>query len=140
MAEIRGLAEVKKAIRRNDGRIRNALAAGLYLEGLRIIGQAVRLTPVKTNRLRASHYAAPPNPRRARPEVEIGYGVDYAVPVHERLEVNHPNGEAKFLQKPLDKARSGWETRIALRTKQNFERGTRLGSIPATAPTRPRET
>lgn len=34
-------------------------------------------------------------------EVRIGYSAPYAVPVHERLDVYHPTGQAKFLEQPL---------------------------------------
>lgn len=30
-----------------------------------------------------------------------GYSMYYAVPVHERLELRHPIGQAKFLEQPL---------------------------------------
>lgn len=32
---------------------------------------------------------------------ESGRMVDYAVPVHENLDAHHPNGEAKFIERPL---------------------------------------
>lgn len=32
---------------------------------------------------------------------KVGYSAPYAVPVHERLDVYHPIGQAKFLEQPL---------------------------------------
>lgn len=34
-------------------------------------------------------------------QVRVGYSASYAVPVHERLDVHHPVGQAKFLEQPL---------------------------------------
>lgn len=34
-------------------------------------------------------------------QVKVGYSAPYAVPVHERLDVPHPVGQAKFLEQPL---------------------------------------
>lgn len=32
---------------------------------------------------------------------KVGYSAPYAVPVHERLDVHHPIGQAKFLEQPI---------------------------------------
>lgn len=45
--------------------------------------------------------------------VFISYSVNYALPVHERTEVHHPNGEAKFLEKAMDANRGLVEEKIA---------------------------
>lgn len=34
-------------------------------------------------------------------QTKVGYTAPYAVPVHERLDVYHPNGQAKFLEQPI---------------------------------------
>lgn len=34
-------------------------------------------------------------------ELKVGYSAPHAVPVHERLDVYHPRGQAKFLEQPL---------------------------------------
>ena len=33
--------------------------------------------------------------------LKVGYGAKHAVPVHERLDVHHPIGQAKFLEQPI---------------------------------------
>lgn len=33
--------------------------------------------------------------------VKVGYSAPYALAVHERLDVFHPNGQAKFLEQPI---------------------------------------
>jgi hypothetical protein len=35
-----------------------------------------------------------------RPQVTVGYKVDYAMHVHENMETYHANGQAKFLEQP----------------------------------------
>lgn len=34
-------------------------------------------------------------------KTSVGYTAPHAVPVHERLDVHHPQGQAKFLEQPL---------------------------------------
>jgi hypothetical protein len=59
-------------------------------------------TPVDTGLLRATAYVSDDG----KENVEVGYDRDgdapYAVFVHENLEANHVNGEAKFLEKAID--------------------------------------
>jgi len=40
---------------------------------------------------------------------------DYAVPVHEHLDVVHPNGQAKFLESVLNESRSTMLERVGRR-------------------------
>ena len=74
-----------------------AVVLGMYALGERIMADSVRRTPVDTGRLRSTAYVAPPS--MVEPGVvEMGYGTQYAVAVHERTEVAHSTGEAKFLE------------------------------------------
>jgi hypothetical protein len=65
-------------------------------------------TPIETGNLRASHRVVSEEHGDIF-EVAVGCGgispsgenLDYAVPVHERLDVHHPVGEAKFLEKAV---------------------------------------
>ncbi len=34
-------------------------------------------------------------------ETKVGFTAPYAVPVHERMDVHHPIGQAKFLEQPM---------------------------------------
>lgn len=131
---IKGKDLVQQALKKADKRYKDALGAAVYQKGLAILADAVKLTPVDTGRLRASHYATPPEAG----VVEIGFGADYALPVHERTEVRHTTGEAKFLQKAVDKHRSGYADWIARQTRANFEADVgpgkvRSGGVPKTA-------
>lgn len=67
--------------------------------------EAKRRTPVKTGALRASgHVGGPFNRTGGVVEVVMGFGgpaVSYAATVHERLDVFHRNGQAKYLESVL---------------------------------------
>jgi hypothetical protein len=87
-----------------------------------ILEQAKNLCPIKSGALRNSGqvqrdanpnwYAEGHYHQRA---VHITFGddtVDYAIPVHERLDVRHPVGQAKFLETPLLAAHASFAMNI----------------------------
>lgn len=136
--EIDGVIETLKNLGATEEEIRKALAAALYQEGFALIADSIREVPVDFGRLRGSHYVAPPA-GETNPEVEVGYGTDYAAYVHERTELNHPVGKAKFLEDPMKRRQAGYSRRVADRTKTNWERGVGVSAIGATVPTEPNE-
>lgn len=99
-----------------------AVAAALYEEGERIMGEAKRLCPVDTGTLRASGHVSEPTVTPGDGVIVLlGFGgpaADYAVYVHERLDVHHPNGQAKFLSMPAEAAAAGMNTRVAARARE----------------------
>jgi hypothetical protein len=132
-----GLERVKLAVDRNDEWIRDALHAALYEEGLAIDKASIKEVPVRHGRLKQSHYVAPIS-EGDRPKVEVGYGTDYAVFVHERVDLNHKSPtKAKYLQDPMERAKAGFASRLAKRTKRNWQAKRGLGSVKGQAPTRP---
>ncbi len=57
--------------------------------------------------------------------VSMAYGseeVDYALPVHERLDVHHPHGQAKYLEVPALEAAAGMPERVAARVRAAIAR------------------
>lgn len=94
-----------------------ALGRALYEEANRIFNQSQALVPVDTGALRSSGHVTLPNQGPDGVEVTIGYGgaaAPYAVYVHERLDLNHPNGgQAKFLEEPVNAAANGIAGRLA---------------------------
>lgn len=132
---IRGLAELTKAIDEQTKMHEGALGAALYQEGLAIDAEAVKQMPVDTGRMRATHYVTPPQDDGDGPVVEAGIGVDYGIYVHERLNVNHQVGNAKFYENPLNEARAGYAERIKERTQKNLKAGVTMA--PIQAPTSP---
>lgn len=63
-----------------------------------VIGDAQLLTPVDTGALQNSGVARDVTGDRDSMTAEIGFNTFYAAAVHERLELNHPVGQAKFLE------------------------------------------
>lgn len=81
--------------------------AALTAEAELIMTDAKKNTPVDTGTLRSSGIVTP---RPADHRVDLSFGgaaSAYAAIVHERLDVHHPVGEAKFLENALNRWRSG---------------------------------
>lgn len=127
-----GLSFTLKGIKKAGDQYLAAFYAALYQEALSIMAVSVRRVPVDTGRLRSSHYVAPPTDRG---ECELGYGTDYALPVHDRVEVHHNTGGPLYLRSALDEAKTGFQDRMARRTESNYRAGIGVQAIPATAPT-----
>jgi hypothetical protein len=132
-----GLKALNKAVKEAENRQRGALGAALYQMGFEIAGDAVKRTPVATGRLRSTAYVSPPQGDEM--EVQVGFGTDYAEAVHERTEVNHTVGEAKFLQNAVDKISSGFARNVSKKAQKNFERGVSISSVSATVPQTPKD-
>lgn len=134
--KVEGYDALLKRLKELSERYPDAIGAALYQEGLAVDAASVKRTPVDTGRLRATHYVAPPTlVEEGVVVVEIGNATDYAVPVHERLDVYHRVGEAKFLEKSLNERASGFMERVAKRTERNMKRG--IGALPLRAPPSP---
>ena len=54
---------------------------------------------------------------KATNDVTVGFGANYAAPVHENLEVFHPNGQAKYLEQPVRENRSTYISELIAVTK-----------------------
>lgn len=94
-----------------------ALGRALYEEANRIFNESQMLVPVDTGTLRSSGYVTNPLPYVSGVAVEISYGgaaAPYAGYVHERLDLNHPNGgQAKYLEQPVLAAADHMADRLA---------------------------
>jgi len=129
--EIKGAEAIQKRIEYLKRFYLEALAAALYQEGFEIWRESVQRCPVETGLLRSSAYVAPPV-GQGNPRVEVGFGTDYAIFVHERMDVVHPRGgEPKFLERTVDEHMMGYLERIAERTMANVKSGTGVKSLPA---------
>jgi hypothetical protein len=94
----------------------------LYQEALVEQKESMRRTPVDTGALRASHETERPVVERGQVSVRIvvgGPAAPYAVPVHERVEVHHPVGQAKFLESTIMESAPFMAERIAKRIDLN---------------------
>lgn len=111
--KLEGMDEVLKNLDAAARKYPEATAKALFEEGLRIQKASVERTPVKYGRLRGSAYTSPPKMTSSGPEVEVGYGAEYGIYVHERTEIIHRVGQSKFLESALAEAYSGYANRIA---------------------------
>lgn len=120
MAEpvIRGMAELKETLAKlGPGGLR-AAAKALYQEALIESKESQRRTPVDTGALRASHVVTRPTIEGQDATVSIQVGgpaAPYAITVHERLDVDHPVGQAKFLESVINESRPYMAERILKR-------------------------
>lgn len=125
-----GLDEIIKGIEKRSLWVRGALVAALYQEGLDLDAKSVRLCPVDTGRLRSTHFVSPPV-NKNRPRVEVGYGTNYALYVHE--------DHKPFLRTAAEEAQTGYEARLAKRTWDNFNRKITSPVLSASTPKAPKE-
>lgn len=119
---------IRQQLRRYGEVAVQGLRRGLYQEAEKIMTASKELVPVDTGTLRASGHVQLPVQRGVRVSVDLGYGgpagrgnlgasnrepVGYAVIVHEKLNVHHTVGQAKYLEVPLQRAKPGMSRRIA---------------------------
>ncbi len=95
--------------------VHSSALRAMYQEGLALQTASMEETPVDTGRLRASAYT-----KAAEDQITVGYGTDYALAVHERVDVPHKTGKAKFLEDPYLRMQEGYLKRIADRIKADI--------------------
>jgi hypothetical protein len=114
--ELSGTEELTKALSVFGELAKEMLGKALYREAEYIMSDAKQLCPVDTGNLRASGHVTQPEVTGESVSVVLGFGgpaVKYALPVHERLDVHHPNGQAKYLEQPMLAAAKNLESRLA---------------------------
>jgi hypothetical protein len=101
-----------------------AVAVALFMEATDIMekpGGARDQAPVDMTTLRESGKVLPWNSEAGGVSVTMGFGdsaVAYAHRQHEELEWRHPkHGKAKYLEDPINAAKTGFLERIAMRIK-----------------------
>jgi len=113
---LEGTEELLSAINAFDGLARQKLAVVLYRRAEEIMTEAKGLTPVDTGNLKASGHVQKPVITDSGVSVTLGFGgpaAPYALPVHERLDVRHRIGQAKFLETPMLAAAKTLEATLA---------------------------
>lgn len=133
MAKVTGLKDLIRNVEKAKKFERLAVAQAIYLEGQRIMRESVREVPVDTGRLRQSAYIQRPR-IQGNPQLMMGYGTKYALPVHERLEARHETGKAKYLEDPINRAKPGYAKRVAERARGLLERAGSLDLPPSIKP------
>ena len=115
---VKGIKDAQRNLRAYQKRVRGAVGKALHAEGQAIMREAKKEVPVDTGRLRQTGFVGRAVDGPKGPTVPIGFGTKYALPVHERLEVHHPVGKAKYLEDPVNRAKKGFPARIASRVKR----------------------
>lgn len=108
-----GGKELKANLKRLETEYPEAADLALYEEAEGMMTLAKVKCPVDTGRLMNTGYVHPPS----ESEVEMGFGTDYAMAVHERTDANFVTGEAKFLENAINERTAGFEERMAKRIK-----------------------
>lgn len=96
---LKGLSDVKAALKKVQSDMEKKKRTALNRIGVIIKADAVKMTPVDTANLRGSAYIDIDGSEK----VLVGYTAAYAPYVHENLEARHEIGEAKFLEKAVQK-------------------------------------
>lgn len=63
-----------------------------------VAGDGQELAPVETGALKASATTEDAKVEGSKITCVLGFNTSYAAAVHERLDLNHPQGQAKFLE------------------------------------------
>lgn len=98
--ELEGLQKVQRNLNEKIDEIEEKSEKGIKEAGLLVERESKQRTPVDTGNLKGGTYTETITSSKGT-GVEIGYTAKYAIHVHERTELNHPVGEAKFLEKAL---------------------------------------
>lgn len=123
--DLTGDRELIRRLRALGDRILPAAASALHQEHERIMTEAKTRTPVETGALRNSGRVSSPEIRGSVVISEGGFGdsaVKYAIHVHERLDLRHPVGQAKFYESVVLEAASGMEARLGQALRSAIER------------------
>lgn len=100
--ELLGFNELIKTMRRDiDTRIQQDV--GSMYDSLSDLLDIIKAdyVPIDTGQLRDSGFISNPFQTPNGWEVAIGFAEPYALIQHERLDYNHPHGQAKYLEEPL---------------------------------------
>ena len=101
---VKGIDDLERFCARALDAVMDAGTRALTVEGNEAMTDAKQQTPVDVGTLRASGTVFPPERSATRATVTLGFGgaaSDYTVPVHERLDVSHPTGGPKYLERPV---------------------------------------
>ena len=88
--DIRGMAELRRALDSNSEGMRDALGKALFSAAQDIAAESQDLVPFDTGDLAGSMSIDATGLTTGTPEVEIAYGTAYALYQHERLDLWHP--------------------------------------------------
>ena len=115
-----GLEQLSARLETAAVRAMAPLASALYQEARLIMLESVKLCPIDTGYLRSTAYVAPPVISGIGVSVQLSYGAEYAIYVHEILDAVHPVGQAKYLEQPVRDAQATLASHISARLAGTF--------------------
>lgn len=137
-AKLKGDDKIIKKLRKLVKTAPEAVTIGMVAGGEFVMSGAVERVPVDTGRLRQTAYVAPPEALGTNDDiVECGFGTAYAIPVHEKTNVSHTHGEAKFLEKAVFNRANKVLSVVARAAERVLLKGGK--ARPTKFPTRPEE-
>lgn len=126
--DVKGVKEIARNLGIVEDVLVRELGKALFAEARGVIKEANIECPKDTLALSRSRFVTPPIRSKEEVKVICGFGTDsvinpktkrptseYAIYVHERLDVYHPVGKAKFLEDPVNRLRPKLESNIAAR-------------------------
>lgn len=95
------LGPFQQALKAADGKARQAALRAINQFGAHVLGEAQKLAPIDTGNLKNSDVSVPAELHGDQVTKVIGFNAEYAAAVHERLNVHHNQGQAKYLNKAV---------------------------------------
>lgn len=118
-----GAGPLLEQLRKLEAESPREFGMALQAEALKAIADAKQQVPVDTGRLRNTGFVMPPEVANGRIQVRLGFATKYALAVHERTEVKHPVGKAKYLTDALTARRAGFRERLLARIQTLVAKG-----------------
>ncbi len=100
-----------------------AFHAALFSVSVDIMNATIPRTPIDQGDLRASAFVSEPIKTGNGAAIVLGFGAEHAIFVHEKLGVNHPIGEAKFLERTFREMAPSLAKKIADETAAQVKAG-----------------
>lgn len=122
--DLSGDQEFLRKLKSLGDRATTIVSGALLQEAEAIMTESKKQVPVDTGNLRSSGHVTPPEVRGGHVAVTLAYGgpaAPYAIVQHERLDLRHTVGKAKYLEDPLLEAASGMERRIGSIIRKGIE-------------------
>jgi len=115
-----GLAEMELTLQKVQATVMSTNARVVNKAMYKAYKQSQELVPVDTGRLKASAEYV-----KAEPNTDIistiTYTTEYATYVHERLDVHHPHGQAKFLEQPINEVTRELQLEMVFANEELFK-------------------
>lgn len=132
---IEGLQEMLDTLERLPIEALEALEQAQVENAEHLIGESKKECPVDTGRLRKSGTVGKPVRRVNEVEIEVGYGTDYAIYVHERTELRHDIESEATVRRRLKRARAAskkrYEKKVAEAKAQGLKKPKRKKYAPS---------